>query len=497
MKQSRAVNDPRSPDARPRWLAVALAAAAYWAVDLGLFGHGVPHLLDDTWEYAVAAGHLLDGDGFVTRVIHPPLWSFAGEALRVPLLIHGPLLPVVIAPLLVLFGPAVIDHVAWLSALFAVSAAVLTFRLAARHFGAAAGTAAAMLYTLSPLTLEAVHHDVALSAGAALLAAALLALFPGEDLFGPREPRAFLAGLLLGAGYLVRPEFLLLLPLLPFAVPARAWTAVFGFVLVALPWWVHHALAVGVPWFNLSSYLVIGYHGRYPDLTVLRDFDLPPSAWPAALREALPDLPAKWAQTFPRALKRALLAPWGPAGALAALGFLAALADRRLRRLAAWSFAAALIPLAVMTLTIYDERYLSPFLPIWCAAAAAGAAALAARMPAWVRAPRVWIVLLALPVLPAAAAAWIAADRDAPAARATLVIEREALSGGVHRAPAPAGPPALMFSDTPDFAAWTTGRPVVWVTRGEYTALPSCLDATSAASGRPCKAGPEHVRFHP
>lgn len=496
MKQSRAVNEPRIPDARPRWIAVLLAAAAYWAVNLGLFGQGTPHLLDDTWEYAVAAEHLLAGDGFVTRVIHPPLWGLADSALRVPLLIHGPLLPVLFAPALALAGPGVVDQVAWLAAAFAVITAVLVYRLAARHFGQAAGVAAALLYTLSPLTLEAVHHDVALTAGAAFLAASLLALFPGEDLLGPREPRAFLAGLLLGAGYLVRPEFLLLVVLLPFAVPARAWTAVFGFTLVALPWWVHHALAAGTPWFSLSSYLVIGYHGGYPDLTVLRDFDLPPSAWPAALRDALPELPAKWAQTLPRALKRALLAPWGPAGALAALGFLAALFSRPHRRLAAWGLGTALIPVAVMTLTIYDERYLSPFMPIWCTAAAAGAAALAARLPAWVRAPRVWITLLALLALPPAAAAWIAAGRDAPAARSALDAERAALADRADRTKDAGVRVQPMFSDTPDFAAWTTGRSVVWLTREEYSALPPCVNA-GAAAGRPCRAGQEHVRFHP
>jgi hypothetical protein len=497
VEESRVVNSSRPAASRPAWIAVLLAAAAFWTVDLGWFGHGVPHLLDDTWEYAVSAEHLLAGDGFVTRVIHPPLHGLADGAGRVPLLIHGPLLPLVFAAVLALAGPGAVDQVAWLAAAFAVLAAVLVYAFVARHFGAAAGAAAAMLYTLSPLTLEAVHHDVALAAGAALLAAALLALFPGSDVLGPREPRAFVAGLLLGAGYLVRPEFLLLLPLLPFAAPARAWTALFGFALIALPWWVHHFLAVGVPWFNLSSYLVIGYHGRYPDLTVLRDFDLPPAAWPAALREALPDLPAKWAQTLPRALKRALLAPWGPAGALAALGFVVALASRARRRIAAWAFAAALIPVAVMTLTIYDERYLSPFMPIWCAAAAAGAAALAARLPAPVRASRVWIPLLALLALPPAASAWRAAHADAPASRLALAAEREVLAGGAARAPAPSAPAPPMFSDTPDFAAWTTGRPVIWVTRAEYSALPDCAGDGAAAEGRPCRSGREGIRFHP
>ena len=32
----------------------------------------------------------------------------------------------------------------------------------------------------------------------------------------------------------------------------------------------------------------------------------------------------------------------------------------------------------------------------------------------------------------------------------------------------------LLFSDTPDHAAWITGRPTVWVTRREYDRLPAC-----------------------
>jgi len=481
----------RIPNAGPGWIAIAIAAAACWAVDLGVFGHGVPHLLDDTWEYAVAARHLLAGDGFVTTVIHPPLWGLAGEAFRVPLLIHGPLLPLLFAPAIALGGAAAVDHMAWLSAAFAVLAAVCAYRLGERHYGAAAGTAAALLYTLSPLTIEAVHHDVALTLGAALLAAVLLALYPGHDELGPLPKRAFTAGLLLGAGYLVRPEFLLLAPLLPVAVPKGAWTALFGFALVALPWWVHHALAVGVPWFNLSSYLVIGYHGHHPDLTALRDFDLTPAAWPGALRDALPGLPEKWAQTFPRAVKRALLAPSAAAGTLALIGFVVSMRRRILRPMAGWSAAAALVPVTVMTLTIYDERYLSPFLVIWCVAAGAGAAAIVARMPEWVRAPRVWLALLALLALPQAVASWRAADRDAPEARRALAHERDALAG------VPAGGRPL-FSDTPDFVAWTTGRPVVWLTRAEYSALPDCARPGEIAAGdRPCKGGAKDVRFHP
>ncbi len=479
-----------APLQRRWWIAVAAAAAAFWCADLGLFRLGVPNLLDDTWEYAVAARHLLAGDGFVTTVLHPPLWSLADQAFRVPLLIHGPLLPGIFAGAIALFGTAFPDHAAWLSAAFAVLAATLTFRLGSRLLNPAAGVAAALLYTVSPVTLEAVHHDIALSAGAVLFAAMALLIAPRPG--APRAVTAPLAGVLLGLGYLARPEFLLLAPLLAAATGRAAWRALAAFALVALPWWIHHALAVGSPFFNLSSYLVIGYHGAYPDLTVLRDFRIPPDAWPATLWNALPELPSKWAATFPRAMKRVLSAPTAATGVLALLGGLVALRDRRLARVALWTGVAALIPIAVMILTVADARYLASFLPLWSVAAAAGAAWLAARLPRPVPEPRVWIALLALLALPSAAAAWRTAAREAGPARAALAEERAALVR-MHAGTA-AGP---MFSDRPDFTAWTTGRPVVWLRRDEYERLPDCAAGGPVPTAPPCKAAHEDVRFHP
>ena len=59
-----------------RWLLVTLAlASAFWAFDLAGLRAGVPDPLDDTWEYGVVARSLIEGRGFRTQVIHPPLWS--------------------------------------------------------------------------------------------------------------------------------------------------------------------------------------------------------------------------------------------------------------------------------------------------------------------------------------------------------------------------------------------------------------------------------------
>src|SRR5262249_51386441 len=117
-----------------RWLFSALVfAALFWSFDLAVLRAGVPDPLDDTWEYGVAARHLLDGAGFRTRVIHPPLLELINEQSSVPVLVHGPLLPVLCAPLVAATGG--IDGVAWLAALFALAAAWLTFRIGARRYG--------------------------------------------------------------------------------------------------------------------------------------------------------------------------------------------------------------------------------------------------------------------------------------------------------------------------------------------------------------------------
>jgi hypothetical protein len=446
-----------------RWLLATLAlAAAFWAFDLAVLRAGVPDPLDDTWEYGVVARALVEGRGFRTQVIHPPLWSLRDASLTVPVLVHGPLLPLLLAPRVRLFGPRALDWLPVLAAELAVLAAFLAYRIGARHFGPPAGAAAALLWTLSPLTLRAVHHDIALTAGAALVTLAL------DLLLRPRR-YAILAGMALGLGYLARPELLLAAPVIA-ALAGRAWwgTAL-GFAACAAPWWVHNVRAAGSPLFNLSSYLLIGYWDGRPELSVLRDFSLAPAAWPRALAAAMPSLPAKWIDFFPHALKRALLVPTGATGWLAVVGMGVALRARATRRAAVATLLIALIPVAVMTTTVYDYRYLTPFLPLWAIAVALGARALAAALPEAARRPAVWLASLAVLALPATVPAVIQAEREARTLERRLGFEEaavEPLGAGV------AAQHSLLFSDRPDFAAWTADRPVVWVTREEYGALP-------------------------
>lgn len=468
-----------------RVLLLTLAlASAFWAFDLAGLRAGVPDPLDDSWEYGVVARSLIQGRGFRTQVIHPPLWSLRDSLDTVPLLIHGPLLPLVLAPRIRLFGPRALDWVPVLAAELALLAAFFTYRIGARHFGAPAGAAAALLWTVAPLTLRAVHHDIALTAGAALLMLALDLLL---------RPRRFpeLAGLALGLGYLARPELLPAALVIPALAGRGWWRAALAFVACATPWWLHNAAAAGAPLFNLSSYLAIGYWDGRPGLTVLRDFALPPHEWPRVLRETLPALPAKWLDFLPHAVKRSLLVPTAATGWLALVGLAATLRAPETRRAAIAALLLALIPVAVMTTTVYDSRYLTPFLPLWTLAAACGARALAALLPARARHPGVWLAVLGLLVLPAVIPAVREGEREARTLERRLAFERASLStltlGAGTRS-------SLLFSDLPDFAAWIADRPAVWVTREEFARLPSASDPNP--HGLPVRGGAVATWFH-
>jgi hypothetical protein len=149
-----------------------------------------------------------------------------------------------------------------------------------------------------------------------------------ERLLAPR-PQAFAAGILLGLATLARPEMLIAAAVLCGLAGRVWWRLGLGVIACALPWWLHTASAVGAPFFNLSSYLLVGYWGTHPGLGVLRDFDLPPAYWPEMLRQTLPALPAKWADFFPHAAKRALMSPSGGTGFLSSSTIAS---PRRIRR---------------------------------------------------------------------------------------------------------------------------------------------------------------------
>ena len=493
MTQCRAVARPRSHVISSPLAVALLLAAGFWILDLAVLRAGVPDPLDDTWEYGVAARHLVAGDGYRTSVIHPPLWTLRDSALTVPVLIHGPLIPALIAPLTLALGDRAIDSIAWIGAIFATLTLIPLVRLARRLFDDHVAIGAAMLVTLSPSMIRAVNHDPALAIGAFFFTLAL-------DLAWRPESRPLAAGIAIGVASLIRPEMILAGGMLVlFADPRARWPLALGLIACVSPWWIHQYRATGVPFFNLSSYLLIGYSERYPQLAVLRDFHLPPSAWPAALRDMLPTLPRKWIHWAPRAAKHALLAPSAATGVLALFGLARWVSTSNQARLAKRAALLAAIPIVIMITAEHSPRYVTPFLSLWVIAAACGAREIMALIPALARRRGASIALLAILVLPSTIMELTRSTREARVLEARLESEREALrplrlSTINARLPGDVKELPPMFSDTPDFVAWSTGRSVVWVTADEYLKLP--FPSEPGAGVIPYRGSAEYTWFH-
>jgi hypothetical protein len=446
------------PLRRSRLFWIALAIGALGALgDLLVLRASVPDLRDDVWEYGVVAEHLLAGHGFRTNVVHPPLLGLLDRRDgTVPVLIHGPLMPALLAPLVAVLDEAALLYVGWLGAVFLLLAAWPLFRLTRTLTDEPTAALAAGLLPWTPLAWQALNHDAVLLLGVLLFVLAL------DALLGAR-PRPGVAGLWCGLCYLARAETLLLAPLLAVAAargagrePLRAAGGVarfaLGFAACALPWLIHNARATGMPFFNLSAYLLVCYWPPYFDLAALMDSTLTPAHWLASAPALLHVLPAKFAGLLPHAVKLTLLqpTPWSAPLTLIGLGVLA-------RRARAFTliFAGVLVLLtALMSATVFEARYLALALPGTCVAAAAGARLAASWLPGRARLTAAAVLLAAL-VLPASIAR---VPRDPEARWRQLDDEAVAL----HEAGA-AREPMVVLSDIPDFVAWRTGWPVVWV----------------------------------
>ena len=481
---------------RSRLLAVALAlAAAWWMFDMMVVRSGPPHLLNDVWEDALVARSLLAGHGFRSTMLYPPLWAMHDpRTLTVPVLVHGPLMPLLLAPLLAIFGPGFTDHVAWIGVLAAWLTAFFVGRLATRIASPGAGATAVAFLTLTPVVVEAVHHSQSVMLGAMAVAVALDALVR-------ERPRPLRAGFALGLGYLIRPEMLIIAPLLALGakLPWRAAARCAGaFIVCALPWWVHHALALGAPLFNLTSYTLIAYTPAHPGHSPMQDFALTPQRWPAVLATQWPTVLTKVPVYLRLSVRIIAKIPTLTTSWLMAVGMLAWLTQAHRRRLVMAAVVAGLVPVAMMTFTLPQPLYLVPLLAVYVLAAAIGADVLAGlppwrgRIPAW---PLLPVLLMLLSALPAARTA----HQEGARVRHLLDTDRAlVLSAQAHApAPAPGAPPVLMFSDRPDFLAWTTGRPVLWMTGEQYDALyPRSGALVPRPAGLPAKRDTTLTWFH-
>src|SRR5437867_774232 len=352
-------------------LAVATLAALYWIVVLAILGAGPPHPLDDVWEDGLAARQLLAGHGFRTTMIYPPLWTLRDPATMTgPLEVHGPWLPSALALPLRLWGPGLLDHLDWAAAAVAVVIALQVFRLGSRWFGAPVGVAAALLWTFAPILLQAVAHSLSVVVGAVLLMTAL-------DLIARDRARPLLAGLALGIGYGARPELLVAVPVLAAYVGGRGseglWRAGrvgVGFLAVAGAWWWHQAATTGMPFFNLSSYMLLGSTPAHPGTTLMRDFGAPPANWPTIFRAELPTLWTKWVPLVPRAARHLLTGLGASLGWLVVAGAWGMIAAPDRRREAGLVILVAMIPIGMMILANPTKLYLVPFLGLIAVAAA-------------------------------------------------------------------------------------------------------------------------------
>jgi hypothetical protein len=384
-------------------------------------------------------------------------------------------------------GSAVIDRVAWLAAFVAWLTVIPIVRLGARWFGTPVGAAAALLFTMSPILIVAVHHYLSVVLGALLLALTL-------DLLARPAPRAGLAGLTAGFAYLARPEMLL-------AVPVWAWLVLrgpdqgradrlgrwaIGFLTIAGVWWVHQALLARLPGFNLAMYLLVCFSPLHPGDGLIRDFAATPDRFSTILAQALPTLPQKWLYFFPRAVKHVLTAPTAATGWLALVGLIAAWRRRDARPLAVTGLLLGMIPVAMMTLLVSLRLYPVPYLPLLALATALGAQQIVRVLPLWAHRPRTWMALLAMTALPSVVMELREQVRETRLIVRWVQIDRTGLASTPRSR-------QFMFSDTPSFVAWQTGRPTIWVTRDEFERLIRSQRWPSALSLRP---HPEDTWFH-
>jgi len=240
-RAARALGSRRTP-ARRLLLPAAAVALLAAAVRLAYVGDAAPTLY--TWEqpgvrmaarYSEAASGLLRGDG----LLYPRVWPDPHDT---GLLSRPPGYPAFVAAVQRTLGGSYPD-VLLTQAVVTSLLPVLMLFLVARVAGLRAGIAAGILAALSP---PLAYHAAVMTPDAlsALLAVAIVFLLWCGRRAGPRAQGAWLvaAGLVCGVTTWLRPNFLLLAPLLALATPAalgggrrvRQWALALALAGVAL-----------------------------------------------------------------------------------------------------------------------------------------------------------------------------------------------------------------------------------------------------------------------
>ncbi|MGA8747122.1 MAG: hypothetical protein WB507_14825 [Solirubrobacterales bacterium] len=226
----------------------------------------------DAVAYARIAANLEEGNGFT-----------AGPQATQPSSNYSPGLPLLVAGLYALGGGIHERLARVVLALIGTLSVLFSYLIGRRLAAPAAGLIGALVVAVYPAFLEYQGMLMGEPLAAALLSGAVLAMLwasaapaggagsgtlpesePGMAIGGIRSPPSrapsggawLLAGLLLGALSLVRPEYLgvsVLLALLAFALRWRDWRAgimragilLLGVVIVVLPWTVRNVVALG------------------------------------------------------------------------------------------------------------------------------------------------------------------------------------------------------------------------------------------------------------
>jgi hypothetical protein len=207
----------------------------------------------DALLYGELARHLAAGEGFVSAFVYPVSLAYPSlHTIPQPHVLYHPAYPALLAAVFRLAGTH--DLVLVLAnTLLAWGLLVCVFCLARRLFGMSVACAATAAMALDTTLASNVRNS-----GTEVLAMLVVTAVAVVLASSPGRWSGALAGVLLGAAYLTRPNLLLLLPLAAAALwRMGARVAILpllgGALLVIAPWVVRGWLVMGQPFFSLYT----------------------------------------------------------------------------------------------------------------------------------------------------------------------------------------------------------------------------------------------------
>jgi len=296
----------------------AVFAAALLVLALLILSSRFHNLETNGADYAQIARNLATGRGFTTSVVTPLGLTVVPRIERHPELTRPPLWVAVLA-LALRIGGISDTTVAVTSLLFLLATTLALYLIIGRHLSRTAALWAAFLYFVSvPILRQSINglDTTFLSFLVTLLFGALMSVYdryapssgPGEEESerpGSVPARwSLFTGLLVGLCWLTCYDTLLLLVVVMVfwwkLDRRRARThisaALFGFLLLAVPWIIRGSLLAGRPFISLHSYEMLMFTDKYPGQSLFHRFaDVPRVPWLAALG-MWPDMVKKFAE---------------------------------------------------------------------------------------------------------------------------------------------------------------------------------------------------------